>query len=127
MGKSNWSGDLSFITDLNTLKQKYIEADFMDDLPGKVKYLGAINLITQPKVDVQAELKKIKWVRDNLSMAYFTDPKTKMTGTNPTNIAKLNEVMLDIMTSMLKKLQDAGIYTQNAPNLKTVLGEFGSS
>lgn len=123
----NWSNDSNFISDMNILKQKYIEADISHDLPSKLAYLKNFHMLLKPKMNLDLEDKQIDWCERNMQFVYFVNQKGE-TGTNLQNEQAMNKFMKKIMDNILKKSQEAGIYTQQSGDARKALGTgFGGS
>lgn len=106
-----WSADIQFVQDVTTLKQEYINADFDKDIDRKITALRNLNLLIQPKVDVKDELDLIYKAEDSIPILYVKN-KAGQIGVDVNNLKIMERFLNRLLSSMLQKLQDGGIYTQ---------------
>ena len=121
--------DSMFLANVNALIQKYIDADFQDNLEEMFKSIKNLELIVSPKIeDMKAEHMSIMWIRDNMGNIFVYDNQTgKIRGTNPKNMNAVKKVLDETYRSILMKLEDQKIYTGETSDKNKAMSQFGGS
>lgn len=127
MGTENapWSMDHFVLMNINSLIQRFIEADFENDFEAMYKALVNLELITSPKLDKDEVEYHLEWLKNNRGKADIIDNSTgKVVGHNPKNKMIIQDKMYETFRLILIKLEKTHIYTKEEVDLNKVMGRM---
>ena len=127
-----WSADYQFLEELTILKRWFMDCDIGGNIYGMSNAAKLLLIICEPKLlkfHPEEEKARIKWIEDNLHMTQYYSNEGRAVETDSTRYNK--KVMMNHLeqtfSSILHKLQRAGVYTRANTESKEALGDFSGS
>ena len=122
-----WNMNLGWILYLNDIVKLYGEAHLNDDYERMYKCLRLLESTISPKIDNDESEQKLKKIKLNIRAMIVKDAEGRTIKYFPRLIDETVDLLEEVYSLLLLKLEKEGILTFKPKDPKTIFGNFGGS